>query len=311
MTGTVLNFNTYSPDETGRAELAAEPAGQAKITPDSLLFQLVGDQRYGLAGLAAGQLQLMHPAIGAGVIEHSDFFDDPWDRVFRSVPLIIGSVCDPDHEAIAERVRKRHNKIGGDDDGHGNHYHALDPETFWAAHATFTDTAFRVADRLTNLNLDSTQRQQLYAESVQWYASYGLDMSPVPKNYKSFLEKWHYLCDEVFERTPAANEAINIARDRRIPKPPNITDKLWQRRIIKMSIAELVSLSALGGIPAEVRERLEVPFSRIDQSKFRGVELALKQGFRFLPKWLLPDSARYFPQAIKGMEAARQGQMAA
>ena len=43
---------------------------------------------------SVGLLQLMHPSIGAGVLEHSDFFDDPYDRVFRSVPWILGVVYD-------------------------------------------------------------------------------------------------------------------------------------------------------------------------------------------------------------------------
>ena len=34
----------------------------------------------------------MHPAIGQGLIDHSDFFNDPVDRVFRSLPGILGTV---------------------------------------------------------------------------------------------------------------------------------------------------------------------------------------------------------------------------
>jgi uncharacterized protein (DUF2236 family) len=38
---------------------------------------LGGDTRIGFLGASIGLLQLLHPAIGAGVLEHSDFFGDP------------------------------------------------------------------------------------------------------------------------------------------------------------------------------------------------------------------------------------------
>ena len=278
--------------------LSTAPAGQAGIiTPDSLLFRLVGDQRYAFPGFAAGNLQLMHPTISAGVIEHSDFFHDPWDRVFRSLPKIIGSVCNPDAVATAEWVRRRHSNIEGDDDGHGNAYHALDPEVFWWAHATFTRAAEEVADRFTDQPLDQDQRRQLYRESVEWYRRYDMDMAPVPRDYQSFLEKWHYICDNVLEMTPAAKRSIDIAHRRDIPRPPNLTPKQW--KVLEVPASAAISLSAIGGIPEEQRQRLGIPFSRVDKAKLKGVELLIRKGFRFLPQQM-----RYYPQALKGMAAA-------
>ena len=275
------------------------PGGTDLITPDSMLFQLVGDQRYALSGLAAGNLQLMIPAIGAGVTEHSDFFNDPWDRVFRSLPKIIGSVCDPDAKATAEWIWKRHNKIEGADDGHGNPYRAQDPEVFWDAHATFTVAAFDMADRYTDWWLDADQEEQLYRESVGWYQRFdeNIDMAPVPRNYRAFKEKWHYISEEVLEMTPAAERSIDIGQRRDIPRPPNITEKQW--KVLKKPVSEVVSLAAIGGIPEDVRERLDIAFSLADKAKLKAFELLVRKGFRFLP-----EDMRYYPQALNGMAAA-------
>lgn len=276
MTNQSLDFNTYSPGEAGWAELAANPTVPDTITPDSLVFKCVGDPRFGVAALAAGMMQLMYPATGAGVIEHSDFFEDPWSRVFRSAPKIIGSVCSPDAPAIAQWITKRHSKIQGEDDGHGKPYRALDPEVFYdGAHSTFTHTAFRVA-KWAGYKLGPPQAEQLYGGTVRWFASYGLDLSPVPRDYESFLAKWHHLCADVFELTPAAKKAIDIAVNREIPKLPSMTDEEWKR--LGWPVSEVVSLAALGGVPKDVRERLEVPFSRGDGVKFAALEFALKHG---------------------------------
>src|SRR5437870_3187153 len=104
--------------------------------PRSLLWRYAGDRRLAFVGLSTGILQLMHPGIGAGVAEHSAFFSEPWDRIFRSIPEIMGVVYDPDPETTARRVRDRHRAIRGIDHL-GRPYRALAPDTFWFAHATF------------------------------------------------------------------------------------------------------------------------------------------------------------------------------
>ena len=112
----------------------AEPV---QLGPDSLLWRWAGDNRIGLMGGPIGILQLLHPAIGAGVSEHSDFFRDPFDRIFRSLPRILGVVYDgPRADATGHKVRDFHRDIKGVDAA-GRRYHALDPDTYWRAHATF------------------------------------------------------------------------------------------------------------------------------------------------------------------------------
>ena len=126
-----------------------------ELGPDSLLWRWAGASRIAYLGGTIGLLQTMHPAIGSALIEHSNFFDDPVDRVFRSLPSILGVVYDEDAEATGRWVRDCTSPIKGDDDGHGDRYHALDPETFWWAHATFQFMAEQVADRFDRHRPDS------------------------------------------------------------------------------------------------------------------------------------------------------------
>src|SRR6188472_244859 len=99
-------------------------AERIDLGPDSLLWRYAGDQRISFVGPTIGILQLMHPAIGAGVLEHSNFFGDPWGRIFRSLPRILGAVYDEDAGATGRIVRDFHRDIKGVDDA-GRRYHAL------------------------------------------------------------------------------------------------------------------------------------------------------------------------------------------
>src|SRR5690349_24933738 len=102
------------------ARRAPEPFG-----PDSMVWQHFGSRLGYLHGAAYGILQNMLPALGAGVTQHSDVYDDPWDRLIRSLPQILGVVYDgPDAAATAERIRRYHEPITGVDD-EGRPYHAL------------------------------------------------------------------------------------------------------------------------------------------------------------------------------------------
>lgn len=83
-----------------------ENTGEApRLGPGTLLWRYLGDLRLFLVAAPYGMLELMHPAVGAGVTGHSDFFGDPWDRVSRSIPEIIGTVYDPVERGTGTRVR--------------------------------------------------------------------------------------------------------------------------------------------------------------------------------------------------------------
>ena len=104
--------------------------------PGSVLYESYGDRLGFLCAGTTGLLQLMYPALGRGVEEHSAFYDEPLDRLLRSVPQIVSIVFDGDlRPEQARTVRDFHRDIKGSMPASqgGERYHALDPETFfWA-----------------------------------------------------------------------------------------------------------------------------------------------------------------------------------
>lgn len=262
---------------------------------DSLLWRYAGDHRLGLTGLSAGLLQLMHPGIGAGVAQHSSFFEDPWDRIVRSVPQILGVVYDPDPEAIGHRVRDYHRNIRGVDHL-GRRYSALDPATFWWAHATFQYSVEQVVDRFDTRRLNPREREELYRDGIEWYRRYGVTMRPVPKSYTEFRAEWKRVCREELEMTPAADRAVDMALHQRV-SPPFLP--WWTKPLQPVVVTPLLQLTSIGGLPASVRERFGIPW-RIDQQvEYRTLQIAVREMWRWLPGVL-----RYGPTAALARKQA-------
>ncbi|MFF3571027.1 oxygenase MpaB family protein [Nocardia jiangxiensis] len=171
-----------------------------------------------------GILQNMHPAVGAALQQHSNFFDNPWDRLVRSVPQIQGMIYDADNEAQAERVRDYHKPLEGID-SRGERYHALNPDVYWWTHATFIELNIAINEYF-GTPLTDAQKDQLIAEGVTWWRMYGLSDRVLVSNYAEFQEYWNRTIDEVLERNPTTDFALDLNRTR-IPALPGIPEPLW------------------------------------------------------------------------------------
>jgi uncharacterized protein (DUF2236 family) len=279
------------PEPAEPVRFAPRPLG-----PESLLWRYAGDHRLGLTGLSIGILQLMHPAIGAGVAEHSAFFTEPWERIVRSVPQILGVVYDPDPEATGHRVRDYHRSIKGID-RFGRRYHALEPETFWFAHATFQHAVKQLIDRFDHHRLTRHEREELYLDGVEWYRRYGVSTRPVPADYPSFRAEWQRQCRDVLEMTPAAARALEMALGGTGVEPPFLP--FWVKPLQPLVITPLVKLVAIGGLPDAVRRRFGIPWGLDDEAQYRVLQLGVREMWRFVP-----PSRRYGPTASAGRRAA-------
>lgn len=276
-----------------------------ELGPGSLLWRWAGDSRIAYLGGTVGLLQTMHPAIGAALIEHSDFFEDPVDRVFRSLPRILGVVYDERPEATGRGVRAAHRGINGDDDGHGRPYDALDPETFWWAHATFQFMVEQVADRFDRHRLTPEEREQLYQEGIEWYRRYGVSDEPVPPDRASFEQRWNHVCDTVIERNEATEFVLQTLEAPLLPKfegrapLPARLHRVADSWIVRRLLSRPARIVAIGGLPARVRERLDIPWTRLDQLQLDLIEWVVARTHR-----LAPARMRWQPRAAEGWQRA-------
>jgi uncharacterized protein (DUF2236 family) len=282
------------------------PARRRDLGPDSLLWRWAGDNRIAFMGGTIGLLQLMHPAIGAGVMQHSDFFEDPYGRVFRSLPRILGVVYDgPEAGGTAKEVRAFHKPITGVDD-QGRRYHALDPATFWWAHATFQFMAEQVGDRFDSHRITHAERENLYLDGVEWYRRYGVSDRAVPADRAAFSIEWDRVCAEELEMNAAVEFVLDLLHH---PDPLRFEGALSPLSPImalppmRLVTSTAVRLSAIGGLPPVVRKRFGIRWSFHDQLQLDALQLAIAQSWRFVP-----FSLRWQPRALDGWRRVRSEQ---
>jgi uncharacterized protein (DUF2236 family) len=265
-----------------------------------VLWNNAGDYRSFLAVPSAALLQLMHPDLGAGVAEHSNVFEDVWNRFFRSAPWILGAIYDENPEATGHMVRDFHRTIRGVK-SNGEPYHALQPETFWWGHATFVRSIEQSIHRYGR-GLNCRQREAYYQQTNAWYANYGVTLRPVPENHKTFDAKCQYIYGEVLEMTPVAERLKDMIVDGEIDSIPHVPQRVWE--VGHVPVKEAVRLVTIGGLPKEVRNRFDINWSGTDALKLKLFEQAIKT------TWPLNrvEQLRYHPRALAGIRRERATQ---
>ncbi len=250
----------------------------APLGPGSLLWRIAGDPRGLMTGSAAGIMQLMLPGLGAGVTDHSNFFDDPYDRIFRSIPYIWRSIFSEGAEADehGRTIRDFHPDIKGVDH-HGNRYHALDPDIFWWAHATFTWEFFRAWELYFPDRPSRSQQEQLYAETVTWYRRYGVSDRPVPLTLDDFRTRFEEICAHELELTPAVSWVLDPdtnpgpSRTPRLPGPLSALDG-----VVAGLTSDLLRVMVYGCMPDIVRRRFGFRWTNVDRLRFASLCVALQ-----------------------------------
>lgn len=257
--------------------------------PGDLLYESYGDRIGYLCAPATGLMQLMYPALGKGVEQHSEFYEEPFDRLLRSVPQIIATIFDGDRRPDqAHRIREFHRDIKGTMED-GSRYHALDPETFFWAHATFIDVAFRVDDLFKGGSMDHRVRRAYYAECVEWWRMYGLTMRVVPPTYDAFREYWDHHVENVLELTPAAASFVDYV------KHPWKMEQEWMPRPVWLPLALAAGLPArdisVGALPPALRERCGFTWNTAQETGYRAFRASVQRTW-----WHLPEAVRLGPK---------------
>ncbi len=249
-----------------------------------------------LRGPWAGSMQNMHPQLGAAVEEHSLFFQERWQRLLRSLYPIGGTLYDGDRAPqTAREVRDYHRTIKGAD-SRGRRYSALDPEVFFWAHATFILTPVLMCEHF-GTPLTRPQKEQLYAEGVQWYRLYGMSMRPVPPDWDSFCAYVERMSRDVLEDNKATRDVLDLST---LPKPPaldRLPDAVWRR--IRGPITRMQLWMTIGMYSPAVRELLGYSWSGRDQLAFRAAGRVIALSWR-----LVPPRRRMHPRARAGFDRA-------
>lgn len=264
------------------------------LGPDSLTWKYLGDRRLLFFLHRTGTLQNMHPAVAAVLLEHSDFFDDPYDRFARSIPHILGVVYDPPADATGERVRDFHKGLKATDHI-GRRWHALDPAVFYWTHATFVEMIVAMTDAFGR-PLTPAEKDRLIAESVVWWRRYGMtDRVVEAHDWASFDAYWNRMLATELERNAVTDFAF--APGQRHPAPPGAPEHLWKLLSGPVDSSSRWMSNAL--LPARARAILGLEWSRADQAVFDAFRGTVRRTWP-----LVPPALRYAPRAQAGMRRA-------
>ncbi len=264
------------------------------LGPDSLTWKYFGDLRTGMIGVWIGALQNMYPELGAGVEDHSILLREPLQRVARSVYPIMGVVYDGDRAAqTGHQIKSFHTTIKGID-GEGRRYHALNPETFYWAHATFFMLVIKTAEYFCG-GLTEAEKRQLFDEHVQWYRMYGMSMRPVPETWEEFQAYWDRKCSEELEINHATLDIFSI----RIPKPWFVLmpTPIWDQLFRPMVGAQ--RWIAAGLFDPAVREKAGMRWTPGDEVLLRLFGKLVEMAFV-----VVPDEIRLHPRALAAYRRA-------
>lgn len=271
-------------------------AGPLPLGPGSVTWKHFGDWRGLLQGPWAGSMQNMHPKLGAAVEQHSTFFEERWERLYRSLYPIGGVVFDGDRaHQTGLQVRDYHRDIKGPY-GDGLRYHALDPDVFYWAHATFFYGTIVTAQNFCG-GIGEDEKRLLFEEHKQWYAQYGVTMRPVPETWEDFQVYWKHMCANVLEDNKATRDVLDLDALGVPPFLPWLPQWLW--RLQRPVVARMFVWLTVGMYESEVRDLLGFSWSARDERLHTLVGKVVNRSFS-----IVPPRYRKHPRARDGLGRA-------
>ena len=154
----------------------------ALFPPDSVAWKVNGDVTTMMIGGVSGLLlQMLHPAVLAGVWDHSDFRADMHGRLRRTAKFI--AVTTYDHaeagQAAIDRVNRIHSKLRGVLPD-GTAYRVSDPELLAWVHVTETISFLDAWIRYAEPRMPLAEQDAYFAETAR--IGDALHADPVPRS---------------------------------------------------------------------------------------------------------------------------------
>ncbi|MCV7029815.1 DUF2236 domain-containing protein [Mycobacterium sherrisii] len=269
----------------------------ARLGPDSLIWKFYGDHRTQFFGFqrVAGVENCIEQ-LAQGVFDHSVVFSDTLGRAKRTAPPLMKTVYSDDPHEWGRKVRDFHKPIKGTISD-GSRYHALNPELFYWAHATFVDQVIYNTDTFIR-RLSDAEKEQIFEEGKVWYRLYGVSDRGQPQTYTEFLSYW----DQMLERfVPHKTVLYGTGYIRKgIPAPRRIPKPIWA--VLAAPLNAYTRLVLVGTMPPQMREVCQLHWNAKKERRFQrfaAVMRALNPLINRLPLPLL-----YAPWAVTAWRRA-------
>jgi uncharacterized protein (DUF2236 family) len=276
--------------------VVSEPESQQFVfAPDSAMWKIVRHRSTLLHGPAAAVLQVAHPRVGLGVMEHSRFADSPLGRLERTLiavnTIAFGTYAEA--EAAARRVARRHRFVSGDAAAHqvpGPARYSVDELDLlmWVV-ATLVWSAVGGYERIIG-PLSDGEKESFYRDMRVFGTFFNLPREYGPQTYEQHLAYFDgVIADELIGSHEVSRRvAWAVAR----PRTP------WWLRIVGVPITFIFSEI----IPPPVRDRLGFRSTRWSRFAYRAATMSLRLFARVAPDVLRFDP--YYRRARKRPDLA-------
>jgi uncharacterized protein (DUF2236 family) len=180
-----------------------------------------------LGGGPAVLLQMAHPLVAAGVVEHSDYRHDLWRRLFRTLGALylIAFGTKAEAERAGEAVQSVHARVQGTTKTRlgrfpaGTPYSADAPELMLWVHATLVEASLTIYHRLVH-ELSSDDQDRYYREMALVARLFGTPADILPRSLAAFRD---YFRDQVESETIAvtapARDVASVVLEAPLPAP--------------------------------------------------------------------------------------------
>ena len=254
--------------------------------PESVTWRVTREAVLLLGGGAAIILQVAHPLVGAGVAQHSNYREDPWGRLYRTLDITTAIVFGPTakaHEA-SERLRDIHSRVHGvtsEDAGRypkGTKYSANDPTLGMWVHATLVDTSLQVYTAYAG-SLSQSEKLRYYEEQKRLGEMFGVPIERQPETLAEFYDYYERMVEEELAVTSALEGVVETTM--RPPLP-----------FVARPLVEGVNLATASLLPQKLRDDLGLDWGPNRRRVARASRTLVR---RALP--VLPRLFREFPPA--------------
>jgi uncharacterized protein (DUF2236 family) len=244
------------------------------VSEPTLVQRLGNDPRTVLMGPGLLLLQVAHPVVGAGVAQHSDYANDPFGRLVRTLAAITQVVYGGSRAAGAgDRVRSFHRPITGTLPD-GSRYTAFDPEAWAWVHATLGWGMHQAARRFGR-PLTDAEAEQLWREWLAVGELLKVRPGDLPATWPEVPAYVDAMVHDRLERT-AAFESVLGGSFQRVRRPPlvPVPVPVWNRLTGPVTVP--LSLLAVGSLPASARTVLGLNWTAAHRRAFGAACTALQ-----------------------------------
>jgi len=264
--------------------LEREPSSdQFVFAPDSAMWKIVRHRSILLTGPAAAVLQIAHPRVGLGVMEHSRFADSPLGRLERTL-IAVNTIAFGTHDEAAEvarRVGRRHSVVTGDAAAQGvpgpARYSVDELDLLMWVVATLVWSAVGGYERVVG-KLTDDEKESFYSDMRVFGTFFGLPREFGPQTYRAYLDYFDSVLADPLIGSHEVSRRVAWAVAR--PRTP------WWFRLLGVPIRFMFSEI----IPQPVRGRLGFRSTAFSRFACWAATLSLR-----LFAWIAPDVLRFDP----------------